>query len=151
MSDFRMPDLNKVYLAGRLTRDPELRHLGSGSCVCTMSLAVSHTYKDKPGEKREDTLFVNVNSWNKQAEYSSKYLKKGYPVLVEGSLKSDAWEDKNTGQKRTAIKVQAQRVQQLDWNDANVPATNEPRPDGHAPETSEDQDALLMAAQEDDE
>jgi single-strand DNA-binding protein len=117
MSDLRLPDLNKVFLAGRLTRDPELRYLNSGSAVCTMGLAVSRRYRTKDGEQREDTMFINVETWNKSAEYCGENLKKGRPVLVEGSLKSDEWEDKTTGQKRTAIKVNAVRVNILDWDD----------------------------------
>ena len=117
MSDLRMPDLNKVLLAGRLTRDPELRYLPSGSAVCNMGLAVSRRYRTKEGEQREETMFINVETWNKSAEYCGENLKKGRPVLVEGSLKSDEWEDKTTGQKRTTIKVNAVRVNILDWDD----------------------------------
>jgi single-strand DNA-binding protein len=117
MSDLKMPDLNRVFLAGRLTRDPELRYLNSGSAVCKMGLAVSRRYRTKEGEQREDTLFVNVETWNKSAEYCGENLKKGRPVMVEGSLKSDEWEDKTTGQKRTAVTVNAVRVHTLDWDD----------------------------------
>lgn len=117
MSDVKVPDLNRVTLAGRLTRDPEVRHLPSGSAVCELGLAVTRFYKDREGQSKEDTVFVDVETWNKQAEFCGDYLKKGRPILVEGSLKSDQWEDKSTGQKRTKIKVRAQRVQPLDWDD----------------------------------
>lgn len=116
MSDFRMPDVNKVLLAGRLTRDPELRYLPSGMAVCKLGLAVSRFYKSKDGEKREETMFINVTTWGKTAEYTNEYLRKGRPVLVEGQLRSNDFEDK-TGQKRTVIEVNAERVQQLDWGD----------------------------------
>ena len=116
MSDFRMPDVNKVILAGRLTRDPELRYLPSGMAVCKLGLAVSRFYKSKDGEKREETMFINVTTWGKTAEYTNEYLRKGRPVLVEGQLRSNDFEDK-TGQKRTVIEVNAERVQQLDWGD----------------------------------
>ncbi len=116
MSDFRMPDVNKVILAGRLTRDPELRYLPSGMAVCKLGLAVSRFYKSKDGEKREETMFINVTTWGKTAEYANEYLRKGRPVLVEGQLRSNDFEDK-TGQKRTVIEVNAERVQQLDWGD----------------------------------
>lgn len=115
MSDFRMPDVNKVFLAGRLTRDPELRYLPSGMAVCKMGLAVSRFYK-KDGEKREETLFITVTTWGKTAEYVNEYLRKGRPVLVEGQLRSNEFEDKS-GQKRTVIEISAERVQQLDWGD----------------------------------
>lgn len=116
MSDFRMPDVNKVFLAGRLTRDPELRYLPSGMAVCKMGLAVSRVYKTKDGEKREETMFINVQTWGKTAEYNNEYLRKGRPVLVEGQLRSNDFEDKS-GQKRSVIEVNADRVQQLDWGD----------------------------------
>jgi single-strand DNA-binding protein len=116
MSDFRMPDLNKVFLAGRLTRDPELRYTPSNMAVCKMGLAVSRFYKTKDGEKKEDTLFINVTAWGKTAEYCNEYLRKGRPLLVEGQLRSNEYEDKS-GQKRTGFEIFAERVQQLDWGD----------------------------------
>lgn len=117
MSDLRMPDLNRVYLAGRLTRDPELSYLPSGTPLCKMGLAVSRYYKTQDGERKEEVTFLNVIVWNKLAEFCGQYLKKGRPVLVEGSLRSNEWEDKTTGQKRSTIEVQARSVQQLDWED----------------------------------
>lgn len=118
MSDLRMPDLNKVFLAGRLTRDPELRYVQSGTAVCKMGIAVDRRYKTKDGEQREDTLFINVTAWGKSAEYCGENLAKGRPIIVEGNLKSSEWEDKTTGQKRTAIEVTADRIHQLDWADS---------------------------------
>jgi single-strand DNA-binding protein len=85
--------------------------------VCDIGLAVSRKYRTKEGEQREETLFINVDVWAKQAEYCGQNLSKGRPILVEGQLRSDEWEDKNTGQRRTAIKVSAARVQHLDWED----------------------------------
>lgn len=117
MSDLRMPDLNKVFLAGRLTRDPELSYLPNGTPLCKMGLAVSRFYKTQDGERKEETTFINVTVWRAHAEFCGQYLKKGRPVLVEGSLRSHEWEDKATGQKRSGIEVTAQRVQQLDWED----------------------------------
>ena len=129
MSDLRMPDLNKVFLVGRLTRDPELRYTPQGTAVCKMGLAVSRFYKSRDGERKEDTTFVNVEAWDRQAEYCGENLKKGRPVLVEGSLKSSQWEDKNTGQKRTSLDVRAQRIQHLDCEDRGAPApAPDPRP-----------------------
>jgi single-strand DNA-binding protein len=129
MSDLRMPDLNKVFLSGRLTRDPELRYLSSGTPLCKMGLAVSRNYKTKEGDRREETLFVDVTAWRGTAEFCGEKLKKGRPILVEGRLKSDEWEDKNTGQKRTKIEIQADRVQQLDWDSPSGSQSRpEPRP-----------------------
>lgn len=130
MSDLRMPDVNKVFLAGRLTRDPELRYLPSGMPVCKMGLAVSRVYKTKEGEKREDTMFINVTAWGKNAEYCNEYLRKGRPVLVEGQLRSNDYEDKS-GQKRTGYEISAERIQQLDWADraaGAAPAGTKPEP-----------------------
>ena len=117
MSDLRMPDINRVLLAGRLTRDPELRYTPTGTAVCKMSVAVSRFFKGRDGERKEETTFVDVTVWEKTAEYCGQRLKQGRPVLVEGRLKSDSWEDKTTGQKRSKLEIQAQRVQELDWED----------------------------------
>ena len=128
MSDFRMPDLNKVFLAGRLTRDPELRYIQSGTALCKLGLAVSRKYRTKEGEQREETLFINVTCWGKTAEYVGENYHKGRPVLIEGKLKSDEWEDKNTGQKRTSIEVTADRVHALDWDDRGGGKPSKPEP-----------------------
>ncbi|MEA3365362.1 MAG: single-stranded DNA-binding protein [Candidatus Hydrogenedentes bacterium] len=118
MSDLRMPELNKVFLTGRLTRDPDLRYLPSGAALCRMGLAVSRNYKTREGDRREETLFIDLVAWRGTAEYCGENLKKGRPIMVEGMLQSDQWEDKNTGQKRTKIQVRADRIQSLDWDSA---------------------------------
>ena len=145
MSDFRMPDVNKVFLAGRLTRDPELRYIPSGMAVCKLGLAVSRFYKSKDGEKREETLFINVTTWGKTAEFANEYLRKGRPVLVEGQLRSNEFEDKS-GQKRTVIEVNAERVQQLDWGDRSGGGDHGGGASKPAPRTIEEP---LPAAEED--
>lgn len=117
MSDLRMPDLNRVSLAGRLTRDPELQYIQSGTALCKLGLAVSKKFKTKSGETREDTVFINITAWGPTAEYCNEYMKKGAPVMVEGRLTMSEWEDKNTGQKRTAIEVTAERIQNMVWED----------------------------------
>lgn len=137
MSDFRMPSLNKVFLAGRLTRDPELKYTPSGAAVCKLGLAVTRYFKGRDGEKKEETLFVDVNAWEKTAEYCGQRLKQGRPILVEGQLRSSSWEDKSTGQKRTKIDVNAERIQELDWEDRGGGAPrssgpSRPAPDAHA-------------------
>ncbi|MFP6581386.1 MAG: single-stranded DNA-binding protein [Candidatus Hydrogenedentota bacterium] len=116
MADLRMPDLNKVQLAGRLTRDPELKYIASGTALCKLGMAVSRKYKTKTGDMKEETLFMNVTVWGQAAEWIGDKMKKGQPVLVEGRLTSNEWEDKN-GQKRTTIEVNADRVQSLAWDD----------------------------------
>ena len=117
MSDLRVPDLNKVTLAGRLTRDPELKYTGSGVAFCKLGLAVSRFYRTKDGERKEETMFINVSVWDKAAEYIGERVRKGRPLLVEGRLVSNEGEDKATGQKRSTIEVRAERVQQLDWDE----------------------------------
>lgn len=107
-------DLNKVFLMGRLTKDPSLRYIQStGSAVCEMRLATSRTYKDRNGEKQEDTLFIDVVCWNRQAENCNRFLKKGRPVFVEGRLEFDTWKSPE-GENRSKHRVVADRVQFLD-------------------------------------
>lgn len=128
MADLRMPDLNKVFLAGRLTRDPELRYIASGTALCKLGLAVSRKYRTKDGEQQEETLFINVTCWDKTAEFVGENFHKGRPIIVEGRLTSNEWEDKNTGQKRTSIEVSAIRVQSLDWEDRGAAQAAKPAP-----------------------
>ncbi len=116
-----MADLNKVFLMGRLTRDPELRRIPSGTAVTELGLATSRMWSGRDGERKEETLFIDVTVWDRQAETCCQYLKKGSGVHVEGSLKMDSWDDKTTGEKRTKIKVQAERVQFLDRREASGP------------------------------
>lgn len=104
--------LNKVFLMGNLTRDPELRYVPSGSAVANFSIAINRTYKDNAGEKKEDVSFIRVVVWGKMAEICGEYLTKGRPVLVEGRLKSRSWEGQD-GQKRSALDVVAINVQFL--------------------------------------
>lgn len=134
MGDLRVPDLNHILLAGRLTRDPELRYLQSGMAVCDMSVANTRYFKGKDGERREETVFVDVTVWDRQAEWAGERLRKGRPVLVEGRLRGREWEDKSTGQKRSKLEINAQRVTPLDWDDesrgsgASRPAQAAPAP-----------------------
>jgi len=117
MADLRLPELNRVMLAGRLTRDPELRYTPGGAAVCKMGLASDRRFRTKDGEQRVETLFINLTAWAKTAEFCSERLRKGRPVLVEGELRSSEWEDKQTGQKRSMIEVNVSRLQTLDWED----------------------------------
>ncbi len=105
-----MASLNKVFLIGNLTRPPELRYTPSGTAVADVRLAVNRNYTTQSGEKREDTCFLTVVVWGKQAESCGEYLDKGSPILVEGRLQTREWEGKD-GQKRTVIEVVAERVQ----------------------------------------
>ena len=101
-----MASFNKVIIAGNLTRDPELRYTPKGTAVARITLAVNRTYTaGEGGEKKEEVSFVDVDVWGRQAEVISQYMKKGRPLLVEGRLKQDSWEDKNTKQKQSKLKV----------------------------------------------
>ena len=107
-----MANLNKVMMIGRLTADPELKYLPSGSAVCSMRLATSRTYKGRDGEQQEDTCFIDIAVWNRQAELCNQYLEKGREVFIEGRLDYDQWESQD-GQKRSKHKITAERVQFL--------------------------------------
>jgi single-strand DNA-binding protein len=107
-----MASLNRVILAGNLTRDPEVRYLPSGMAVGDMSLAISESFKNKAGEQVESTCFVDIVVWGKQAETCEKYLSKGSPVLIDGSLQLDKWTTKE-GENRSRLRVRAMRVQFL--------------------------------------
>ncbi len=109
-----MADLNKVFLMGRLTFDPELRRTPSGTAVTELRLATNRSWNGRDGERREETLFVDVTVWDRQAENCCQFLKKGSSVHVEGSLRTETWDDKNTGEKRSKVRVHADRVQFLD-------------------------------------
>jgi single-strand DNA-binding protein len=127
-----MASFNKVLLMGNLTRDPEMRQLPSGQNVCTLRLAVSRPYKTASGENREDTLFVDVTAWGRQAENSNTYLRKGSSVFIEGSLRLEQWEDKATGQQRQRHSVTAERVQFMN----SAQRSNEAPPQGSAPQNN---------------
>jgi single-strand DNA-binding protein len=100
-----MANFNKVILAGNLTRDPELRYLPKGTAVARFGMAINRNWKTETGETREEVTFVDIDAFGRQAEIISQYVKKGKPLLVEGRLKLDQWEDKNTHQKQTKLRV----------------------------------------------
>jgi single-strand DNA-binding protein len=108
-----MASFNKVMLIGNLTRDPEVRYTPKGSAVCDIGLAVNRVYSSESGEKVEEVTFVDVVLWSKLAELAGKYLHKGRPVFIEGRLQMDSWEDKQTGQKRTRLRVVGEQMQFL--------------------------------------
>jgi len=100
-----MPSLNKVLLMGNLTRDPELRVTPKGTPICQFALAINRKFKMESGESREEVIYVDVEAWGKQGETIAKYVTKGRPLFVEGRLRLDQWEDKNTKEKRSRMKV----------------------------------------------
>jgi single-strand DNA-binding protein len=100
-----MAGYNKVILIGNLTRDPELRYTSQGVAIAKIGLAVNRTWRTESGETKEEVTFVDVDAFRKQAETLAQYLKKGSPLMVEGRLKLDQWDDKQTGQKRSRLGV----------------------------------------------
>jgi single-strand DNA-binding protein len=114
-----MPNLNKVMLIGNLTRDPEIKYTPKGTAVADLGLAINRVYSSDQGEKREETTFVDVELWGRQAEIAGEYLKKGRPVYIEGRLKLDTWDDKETGQKRSKMRVVGETLQLLGSRDSD--------------------------------
>jgi single-strand DNA-binding protein len=108
-----MANLNRVLLIGNLTRDPEVRYTPKGTAVAEIGLAVNRIYSGEDGEKKEETTFVDVTLWARQAEVAGQYLKKGRPVFIEGRLQLDTWDDKQTGQKRSRLRVVSENLQLL--------------------------------------
>jgi single-strand DNA-binding protein len=108
-----MASFNKVILLGNLTRDPEVRYTPKGTAVTELGMAVNRVYSAENGEKREETTFVDVTLWGRTAEIAGEYLKKGRPVFIEGRLQLDTWDDKQSGQKRSKLKVVGEGLQLL--------------------------------------
>jgi len=106
-----MASFNKVILLGNLTRDPEVRYTPKGSAVCDLGVAVNRVYTTDSGEKREEATFVDVTFWGRTAEVAGEYLKKGRPIFIEGRLQLESWEDKQSGQKGSKLKVIGETMQ----------------------------------------
>jgi single-strand DNA-binding protein len=117
-----MASLNKVFLVGNLTRDPEIRYTPKGTAIADVGLAINRVYSGDDGQKKEEVTFVDVTLWGRQAEVAEKYLRKGRPVFIEGRLKLDTWDDKQTGQKRSRLRVIAENLQFLGSRGEGEPA-----------------------------
>lgn len=146
-----MPNLNKVMLMGNLTRDPEVKYTPKGMAICQIGLAVTHTYRVGE-EKREETAFIDCESFGKQAETIGEYCKKGRPLYVEGRLKLDTWDDKQSGQKRSKLKVVIESFQFLGSREGGkseeAPPQRESRPPSRAPKPPSDPDLDANDGQE---
>jgi single-strand DNA-binding protein len=143
-----MANFNRVILAGNLTRDPELRYTPKGTAVARIGMALNRTWKTETGEAKEEVTFVDVDAFGRQAEVIAQYLKKGRPLLVEGRLRLDQWEDKNTHQKQSKLKVVLENFSFIGGNRGDEGGGGEaprprpaapaaPTPAAAAPETSE--------------
>ena len=140
-----MAAYNKVILIGNLTRDPELRYTSQGVAIAKIGLAVNRTWRTEAGETKEEVTFIDVDAFRRQAETLAQYLKKGSPLMVEGRLKLDQWDDKATGQKRSRLGVVLEGFQFLGGGNRadgaggeaprSRPAT--PAPKGEAPADAE--------------
>ncbi len=150
-----MANFNKVIVAGNMTRDPELRYTPNGKAIAKFALAVNRNWTTETGEKKEEVTFIDIDAFGRQAEVISQYMKKGRPLLVEGRLKLDQWDDKQTGQKRSRLGVVLESFSFLDGGraDGGAPspsgapaparaarpaASSSPQADADAPPPSED-------------
>lgn len=112
-----MANLNKVMLIGNLTRDPEIKYTPKGMAIAQLGLAINRNWTNDGGEKQEETTFVDVDLFGRLAEIAGEYLKKGRPVYIEGRLRLESWDDKQSGQKRTKMKVVGEQLQLLGTRD----------------------------------
>jgi single-strand DNA-binding protein len=108
-----MANVNKVILIGNVTRDPEIKYTPKGTAVVELSMAINRVFQSDGGEKKEETTYVEVTLWSRQAEIAAEYLKKGRPVYIEGRLQLDTWDDKETGKKRSKLRVVGEQMQFL--------------------------------------
>ncbi len=108
-----MANVNKVTLIGRITRDIELRYTPKGTAVSELAMAVNRVRTDDSGQKIEETTFVDVTLWGRQAELANQYLAKGREVYIEGRLQLDTWQDKQSGQSRSRLRVVGETMQFL--------------------------------------
>ena len=132
-----MASLNRVLLIGNLTRDPEIRYTPKGTAVAEIGIAVNRVFSGEDGEKREEVTFVDVTLWSRLAEIAEQYLKKGRSVFIEGRLQLDSWDDKQTGQKRSRLRVVGENLQMLGSRGEGEPGGSggapAPRRSGPAP------------------
>ena len=137
-----MASFNKVILLGNLTRDPELKYTPKGTAVARLGLAVNRKWKNDAGEEKEEVTFIDADAFGKQAEAIGKYLRKGAPLFIEGRLKLDQWDDKQTGQKVSKLRVVLESFQFLGGpkDDAPKQATQSARPVATATNETETDD-----------
>lgn len=106
-----MANFNKVILLGNVTRDPEVKYTPKGTAIAQVGMAINRTWTDESGQKKEETTFVDVEFFGRVAEIAGQYVKKGNPLFIEGRLKLDTWDDKQSGQKRSKMKVVCENMQ----------------------------------------
>ena len=128
-----MANLNKVMLIGNLTRDPELRYTPKGTAVADISLAINRVWNNEQNVRQEETIFVDVTLWGRQAELAQQYLSKGRCAYIEGRLQMDTWDDKETGKKRSKLKVVGETLQFMPDGKGAAAGSSQggPPPQGH--------------------
>ena len=131
-----MANLNKVMLIGNLTRDPELRHTPKGTAVSEISLAIKRIWNNEQGQKQEEVTYVDVTLWGRQAEVAQQYLTKGSPAYIEGRLQLDSWDDKETGKKRSKLKIVGEVLQLLGSKGGGGASSERPQQQSSAPQRS---------------
>ena len=150
-----MASFNKVILAGNLTRDPELCYTSNGKAIAKFAIAVNRNWTTESGEKKEEVTFIDIDAFGRQAEVISQYMKKGRPLLIEGRLKLDQWDDKQTGQKKSRLGVILESFSFLDsggrGGEDGAPApARAPRPAQPAASGAPASDADAQPPSEDD-
>ncbi len=150
-----MASFNKVILAGNLTRDPELRYTPRGTAVAKLGLAVNRTFKTESGESKDEVAFIDVEAFGRQAEVLSQYLRKGRPILMEGRLRYDTWDDKQSGAKRSKLSVVLESFTFLDsgkaeGQPADPPAARTAPPAPQAPPPAANHEADGPTVEDDD-
>lgn len=121
-----MPNLNKVMLMGNLTRDPEIKYTPKGMAITQFGMAINRVWSNEAGEKQEEVTFLDVEFFGRKAEVAAEYLKKGRPVYVEGRLKLDSWDDKQSGQKRSKLKIIGEAMEFLGGREKGEESNEEP-------------------------
>jgi single-strand DNA-binding protein len=138
-----MASFNKVILIGNLTRDIELKYLPKGTAVCNLSLAVNRRWKNEAGEEKEEVYFADCKAFGRQAETIGQYVKKGHPLMVEGRLTREEWDDKKTGEKKSATRIMIETFQFLKGRDEGAaPAPRREAAPAPAPKPDLDADDL---------
>ncbi|MCH8166220.1 MAG: single-stranded DNA-binding protein [Planctomycetes bacterium] len=134
-------NVNKVFLMGNLTRDVELKFTPSNQPVATIGIAVNRRYRTREGEDREETMFVDCEAWGRTAEVMNQYLSKGRPVFIEGRLKLDQWQDRESGKNRSKLRVVIENFQFVDSRPAEAGGSTAPRSTKKPDDSHEDSPA----------
>lgn len=135
-----MASINKVILAGNLTRDPETKYFANERCSCSFGLAINRRYRGADGETKEDVTYVDIEAWGRTAELVGQNCTKGSSVLIEGRLRLDQWDDKQTGAKRSKLKVVADTVQFLSPKPITASGNTQPAAPSVAPPALDDEE-----------